>query len=98
LAVLAPAHGLPIYPRPCRPGGRPNVRCYVSDRDGERWLLRRIQEHYRVAAVPLDTTEERLTTIEKQAIQMLAPYATRGGDAQVTLAVMNPSAMRETPA
>lgn len=34
LAVLAPAHDLPFFARPCKEGGTPNVNCYVSDRDG----------------------------------------------------------------
>lgn len=79
LAVLAPTRGLPIYPRPCKPGNKPNVNCYVSDRNGEQWLRSWIERNYRVASLPLKDSEvAQVESLEKRVINILWPYANDG--------------------
>lgn len=91
LAVLAPAWQLPIYARPCRPGGKPNVNCYVADGDGERRLHTWIERHYRVAALPLGEPElAELKTIENRVIELLRPYANEGTPHPLWAAVFAP--------
>lgn len=90
LAVLAPAHDLPIYPRPAGEGKSPNVNCYVSNREGERWLRGWIEKHYRVATEPLDLVAAQLKQVEEQVIRILRPYANLGSPHPLWSEVFDP--------